>query len=744
MKPLLELVMIVKNCENVIENTLLNIKNYIDFYTILDTGSTDNTINKIKDIMKDKKGNIYQDEFIDFSKSRNKVLDLAGIKCIYTIFLDDTYILKGGEELRNILNKYKKQKDIGFNIKIHNVNENKYYYSTRILPTESKFRYKYKVHEIPITKNKEININTSNIYIDDINIYETTQRSLVRYRDDLIKLKEDLNENPNDERLFYYIAQSNMILGNYKEAKEWYLKFIKLYTDNTSNKITNYKNEYLYQSYYNYAIILYYLKKGNNYWNKVEMALKQCSIIYPERSEPYYKIASEYYKNGKIKETYNIVKKLINNKITKEYMLEIDMDIYNNKIPYLYIETAIKLSSLSPGIISKEEMNIVGNMIDNLIKNNPDNYQYINIKELFYPTIPERIIKYNKKTVVFYTPFHKNEIWNPINPDTNIVSGSEIITINIAKELSNIGYKVFVFGNFKNKDLNYEKIYENIEYIDNSKYYDWLQKHYVNYLIVSREPSKMLYLTNIKNVYLWVHDIYPMTEYIQTHKTKFKGLLSLCNWHSLEISKEYNIPIEYIKKTKNAIYKERFENNNIEKKPYSFIWTSNSNRGLIYLLKIIPIIKEKYKETTLNIYVNKKYLGKEEIEIIEKNKNYIFLNERKSQQDIANEYLKNEIWLYPTDFKETYCINALEAQISKCLCVSMNIGSLTEIIGDRGILIDGNISDNKVQEKLLKELFNVLDNEEEKIKLIEKGYTWAKEQTFSNLVKEWNETILNV
>jgi glycosyltransferase involved in cell wall biosynthesis len=68
---LLELVMIVKNSGEVLRDCLRINKKYIDQWTILDTGSTDNTIEIIKDELKDIPGNLYQEPFIDFATSRN-------------------------------------------------------------------------------------------------------------------------------------------------------------------------------------------------------------------------------------------------------------------------------------------------------------------------------------------------------------------------------------------------------------------------------------------------------------------------------------------------------------------------------------------------------------------------------------------------------------------------------------------------------------------------------------------------
>ena len=75
---LLELVMIVKDSGDNIISMLNSVKNYIDHWTILDTGSTDDTMINIEKTMQNIPGNLYDgsklysDPFIDFSTALNR------------------------------------------------------------------------------------------------------------------------------------------------------------------------------------------------------------------------------------------------------------------------------------------------------------------------------------------------------------------------------------------------------------------------------------------------------------------------------------------------------------------------------------------------------------------------------------------------------------------------------------------------------------------------------------------------
>ena len=76
---LLHLCIMVKNAGPQFRNMLEHNLKFCDKWTILDTGSTDNTVAIINEVLVEKKeGMLLQEEFINFRDSRNRLLDLAG------------------------------------------------------------------------------------------------------------------------------------------------------------------------------------------------------------------------------------------------------------------------------------------------------------------------------------------------------------------------------------------------------------------------------------------------------------------------------------------------------------------------------------------------------------------------------------------------------------------------------------------------------------------------------------------
>ena len=108
-KPTIGLLMMVKNENKRIHVSLNSIIGHVDALIIFDTGSTDNTIDIIKDFSEKYKINLYliQGEFVNFSISRNTSLYYADtINVHYILLLDCNDELKGGNNLRSLAAEY--------------------------------------------------------------------------------------------------------------------------------------------------------------------------------------------------------------------------------------------------------------------------------------------------------------------------------------------------------------------------------------------------------------------------------------------------------------------------------------------------------------------------------------------------------------------------------------------------------------------------------------------------------------
>lgn len=705
---LLELVMIVKNSGKILQSVLENIKPNIDHWTILDTGSTDGTQDVIKNTLKDVDGNLYEEPFIDFLTTRNRSLELSRKNCKYTIILDDSYLLQGGFILRNFL---KDQTEDCFNIRIIDDHRNTAYYSNRIIRSQSNKKYeKYKIHEtIPNDPDMKLSLPPECFILDYRDAYHT-HRSQKRHSTDIQILLEHHRQDRNDTRIIYYLACTYLVMNNDRKALKYYKKLLEI-PESRENEV--------------FEAMMYIANRDrerNIEWSKVESQLFNIVKRFRYRLEPVFLLFMREYNEGNLKRAYQYIRLCYNVQEPVNYPYEYNYTIYRIYIPYFYIDLSVKLGHIDQGVEALKKA----------LQLYPHNQRFLNIKYAITmrPYQPSRL---SDKTVVIHSGGRIDyKPWNPMNV-SSIGSGSEIMAINLSKMLVKRGYRVILFGHFIEGDINYEGIWDGVEYYDYTVYNEFVQRYYIDYLIVSRWSSNLVYYENIKNVYLWVHDIYPQdAEYIfQTHPEKFKGLLCLSEWHRQLNIKEYKLPESIVHLTSNAIFLDRFGlRDKIPKIPYRFIWTSDIYRGLDYAIDMFKDIITRYPQATLKIFGKRHNLEAELAVEIKNMEPYIEFCDRVSQDELTGHLLESDVWLYPNNFTETYCISAVEAAAAGCLiCCNVHAG-LTTTVGGRGAVISGKYD----KTKLLERLYCTLDNVEEKNRLVESGLEYASGSDFEKVV----------
>ena len=152
------------------------------------------------------------------------------------------------------------------------------------------------------------------------------------------------------------------------------------------------------------------------------------------------------------------------------------------------------------------------------------------------------------------------------------------------------------------------------------------------------------------------------------------------------------------------------------------------------MINIFPKIKEKYPQSTLHLFIREEEVDPDTMEKIN-NMDYVIINKRVTQEQLSIEFLKSDIFLYPTNFKETYCITAVEAMAAKCLVVTVDYCGLGEIVKSKGITVPYPIKDNI--DELVRKLFFVLERPHLKTHFIESAYDWAIKQNYEELAKDW-------
>lgn len=214
--------MIVRNEERYIERCIQSVKDFVDEIVIVDTGSTDHTINIIKKYENIK---LYHFEWChDFSLARN--FSIENTKGDYILVLDgDEYVSKG---TRNDLELCMAHNKIGrILIDSHFKKDNQVYHSksyvSRFFPREVRF-----VGAIHEQLESNIPREKLNLIFKHDGYFETkkSQRNIPL----LIK---EINKNPKDVYYLFQLGKELRINKQFKEAFYFLEKAYKLATINT-------------------------------------------------------------------------------------------------------------------------------------------------------------------------------------------------------------------------------------------------------------------------------------------------------------------------------------------------------------------------------------------------------------------------------------------------------------------------------------------------------------------------------
>jgi glycosyltransferase involved in cell wall biosynthesis len=217
----------------------------------------------------------------------------------------------------------------------------------------------------------------------------------------------------------------------------------------------------------------------------------------------------------------------------------------------------------------------------------------------------------------------------------------------------------------------------------------------------------------------------------------FRAAIVLTESHKHHITKAFQLNPKLLQVIPNAIQPIPITR---EKKRLQFIYSSSPDRGLDYLLPVFLKIAKKYPIAKLLIFVNKSLLSAQALHHIETNPDHITLHPRVERDVLYENYAESDYWLYPTDFFETYCITAAEAQYYKCVCICSSIGALVDTVGARGLMLKKKVNEDYEQEILQKiDFLEATPNMKDVYR--QRGHDWAKDQTIENIGMRWQNFI---
>ncbi len=289
------LAIMIKNEEKRIEISFDSVKELCDTFIVLDTGSTDRTIEICRDYCKRNNIRLFlkEEPFVNFCVSRNVLLDYSDEVLInkdgkadkrYLILLDCNDELKSQKELAQFVQTHNGPQT-GFHLKQNwwTGNSLDSYFNIRMVISHNGWRYNGVVHEY-IAKINKTSDQHDIIRLDNIILYQDRtvddDKSQKRFARDKDLLYHEHIRDPTEPRTLFYLAQTCSCLGQLSEAYQYYM---------LRTKLTGFVEE-VYHAYARMAEIAQTL--GHPWEESLVLFLK--AYAHSQRVEPLLKIADYY------------------------------------------------------------------------------------------------------------------------------------------------------------------------------------------------------------------------------------------------------------------------------------------------------------------------------------------------------------------------------------------------------------------------------------------------------------------
>ncbi len=281
--------MIVKNEVKVLPRLFRSVKDYVDYYVIVDTGSTDDTIALIKREMDAYgiKGEVHERPWVNFGVNRQQALELAvqAGKCDWLLFID------ADEELGVSDPKFYEKFEPGLSYDLEKHHSGMRYAVPHLVNiAAAQWKWEGPVHNYLVNVGgKNRRVVRHDVWI----IYHTgegakshglTQEE--KYLRDAKLLEDDLKEHPENARSQFYLGQSYKHAGHLEKAFDAYVKRVEM---------KGWAEEH-FMAQLEVGRVAVLLEKPE------EVVLRELLAAYelrPSRSEPLYELA-RYYRTKKM------------------------------------------------------------------------------------------------------------------------------------------------------------------------------------------------------------------------------------------------------------------------------------------------------------------------------------------------------------------------------------------------------------------------------------------------------------
>lgn len=326
-------------------------------------------------------------------------------------------------------------------------------------------------------------------------------------------------------------------------------------------------------------------------------------------------------------------------------------------------------------------------------------------------------------------------LWDGDEYRTRGLGGSETAAVELAEHLHRLtGREVIVFNS-----RSEEKTVNGVSYRPHRALYGYFQKFRPALHVMWRHPVKF---TDAKSV-LWCHDL--ITPGAENTKN-YDEILCLSEFHKNYVMSMQSIPQEKIRITRNGLDPARFKNLLTIKQYGKVIWPNSPDRGLEHAIHIMDIVRRFVPKAELHCFYGFENLEKyglaekaKELREMIAERPWVKYHGNVDQKTLAEEMATSQVWLYPASFIETFCISAIEALSAKAYPVVRDIGALPHTLKeasekDQATVLDLPVGPDTYPVWADHVLSAILESKWQRIDMDPDKYSWE------SVAKEWVKT----
>jgi glycosyltransferase involved in cell wall biosynthesis len=303
-------------------------------------------------------------------------------------------------------------------------------------------------------------------------------------------------------------------------------------------------------------------------------------------------------------------------------------------------------------------------------------------------------------------------------------AGSEQILIDVAEGMARRGWEVTVFNTCGERII----VIRGVRYIPVKKI---RPLHFYDVMILWRDERLASLDLRCDKAYLWMHNLVDACRLSNELCKGVAAVIALSKFHRGTMTA---LTEDKAWVTRNAV--------TIKPRAVSVprkrrcIYASAPDRGLELLLQLWPLIRERVPDAELEIYYGwstweffnggnpwaRQWRRRIERLMVQPGVTTTF--PRIGPDELRDRFSACAVWLYPTEFEETSCINAMLAQVYGAIPVTCAVGALSETVRWGDLLASTAIySQRTAQNEFIEAVFRRLTTEQRIYR--EKMMSWA-------------------